>query len=115
MKIRHGFVSNSSSSSFCIYGSQVEVEDLMKAAKALDIEFDEEDFDDYDIGEQIESKTDLEYHSMMGEYYYIGRSYSNIKDDETGKQFKESVVNAFEKLGLGALKLGEIEQAWRDG
>jgi hypothetical protein len=115
MKIRHGFVSNSSSSSFCIYGAEVDQEELMKAAKSLGIEFDEEDFDYYDIGESIANKTNLEFHSMMGDYNYLGRSYNNIHEDETGKQFKESVVKEFEKIGLGAMKLGEIEQAWRDG
>jgi hypothetical protein len=115
MKIRNGFVSNSSSSSFCIYGSEVDIDDIKIAAKTLGIEFDEDDPEIYELEEDISCQSGLEYYSICGEAYYFGRSYSTIKDDETGKQFKDSVIESFAKLGLGALILGECEEAWMDG
>jgi hypothetical protein len=114
MKIRQGFVSNSSSSSFCIYGTELESDDLVNAAKTLNIKFDEDDFNEYDIGESIADMTNLEYHSISGEYFYLGRSYTSIEDDETGKQFRDSVRQSFEKIGLGAKMLGIIDETYMD-
>jgi hypothetical protein len=76
MKIRTGFVSNSSSSSFCIYGKWLEKKELKQL----------EDF--------VEDKNIIEIHHTGHGIYagaYVGRSYESIKDDETGKQFKTSV------------------------
>jgi len=71
MKIRNGFVSNSSSSSFLIYGCQVSKEVADKAEGMKDVKFD----------------------VVYGEYdsYYLGLSWHKVKDDQTGKEFKESV------------------------
>ena len=92
MKIRNGFVSNSSSSSFCIYGTSVDI--------------------DGNIEEMIEN-TGLEIHNYY-DTIYVGRSWSSIKDDETGAQFKESVNKALKNLGIDA-KCGTCEEAWFDG
>ena len=42
MKIRNGFVSNSSSSSFCIYGTYIEFDDLMEKIKEMNFLSEEE-------------------------------------------------------------------------
>jgi hypothetical protein len=111
MKIRSGFVSNSSSSSFCIYGTQVKYDDFINGVKKAfenntevisEIERIEEEYND-SKSEVIESILSLlnrhnlnnvcDYHHVPEEYssYYIGREFSGIKDNETGKEFKESV------------------------
>jgi hypothetical protein len=46
--------------------------------------------------------------------YYIGRSWKNVGDEETGKEFKEKVEKSLEKFGIN----GDIcthEDAWYDG
>lgn len=97
MKIRRALVSNSSSSSFIIYGINISIDDVTKYAK---LNFSEnKDYqkiltkDDYEIIEflndtipAIEFIADYEDDSV-----YVGRSFETIKDDETGKMFKDSV------------------------
>ena len=57
MKIRHGFVSNSSTSSFVVAGFRIgkgdDLDKFKKYAKDNNIEFDDEDFDFYELLEKI--------------------------------------------------------------
>lgn len=81
MKIRNGFVSNSSTSSFLIYGVFVE------------------GFS-YDDCDQIMKNTNgFSYYCPEGcDGAYIGISWSDITDDETGKQFKERIEKQLREL-----------------
>ena len=86
MKIRLGFVSNSSSSSFVAYGmvmscyefdKKILVEVKKKSQKHGLQDYIEEKFgDDFRLADD-------------GDFYYFGRSVESLKDDETGAQFKE--------------------------
>jgi hypothetical protein len=77
MKIREGFVSNSSTTSFCIYGAFLEDTEEIDEEKAgklgLEIEYD-----DYGI--------------------YVGKSWPSIKDDQTGGEFKKGIEDQIAKL-----------------
>src|ERR1035437_1771005 len=106
MKSRSSFVSNSSTSSFLIYG--IIVSDLNFLTSDLDI----------DIDTMIEDlKLDLVTHSPDGDDTYVERSWDNVKDDQTGKQFKESVEADVTKLFklVNTPKCKTHEYAWRDG
>jgi hypothetical protein len=99
MKIRQGFVSNSSSSSFLIYGACLNSKE-MKLLKESFTEEQKEDIDaegDWYVTELFSDDL-LDIKSVMGEEFYIGRSWDSIKDDETGKQFKESVETRLKEL-----------------
>lgn len=125
MKIRSGFVSNSSSSSFVVYGSEIEFDpmDWVNMFKKKDpkwydslirefkLEYcideiedpeklaDDPDFEDFvysQIDDQIYEQTnvlgnDYDYYNCDGTVI-IGRRLRSIRDDETGAQFKESVL-----------------------
>lgn len=83
MKIRIGFVSNSSNTSFCIYGIYIknDSEDLQEAIRILDL---------------------YQHYGQDEDGLYVGKQWSDIKDDETGKQFKDSVK---EKIVLLAFRV----------
>lgn len=100
MKIRNGFVSNSSSSSFHIYGTKVDEYEI----KQLLIEGDfatEEDIDDDGIMEYIH-KLDTNglqlNHIRDWNTVFIGRSYSGIGDSETGGEFKDDATARINKF-----------------
>jgi len=97
MKIRKSFVSNSSTTSFIIYG----------------VVFGEEVTEDL---ESIAAELELEYHvGQEGYNRYIGRSYDSIKDDETGKQFKESIEKKLKERFGEDINVSHHEEAWYDG
>ena len=109
MKVRNGFVSNSSSSSFCIYGAEMSISELPEEFynKYMDkIKKDWFGESEEDMPETLEDliayvedncmENDLlEFlglQSYGGDYStYIGREWSSIGDNETGRQFKNSV------------------------
>jgi hypothetical protein len=111
MKVRSGFVSNSSTSSFLIYG--LYFEDMKKLAEILAEKFAEQleeldDFDDYEIIEELMEHVynlyKVQFFRIDKEGYYIGRSWSDVNDDETGSQFKNCV-----KQGVKDLLGDEVE------
>jgi hypothetical protein len=98
MKLRQGFVSNSSSTSFSIYGT--ELSDGKLRSLLLGGPEDEEFEDDGNIYELLESISNLEtYQDYDNGSVYLGLSWDSIKDNETGKEFKERVQDIIrEKL-----------------
>lgn len=86
MKIRKGYVSNSSSSSFFVVGVQYEQSKFDK------------DYDDLDL-----EGTDLEYQNGISDYcgeYIIGIPILKMKDEQTLAQFKESIFEQLKKIGF---------------
>lgn len=113
MKIRTGFVSNSSSTSFCIYGicmdedeirnsivntENMTEEDVVRLAKLKLNDDIEDDGDIYEILEMLTNKYNLSFHISEENECYIGRDFTSIKDDETGKEFKDSTVNILKAI-----------------
>jgi len=117
MKIRNGFVSNSSSSSFLIFGKSFDSIKDFKLSKEIQEQYDE-DFDTYEAMESVipYKEKDIEYHIMeYDDTIYVGQSWGRVKDDETGLQFKErTVMKMNELLGTNYTinDLSTIEQSW---
>jgi hypothetical protein len=110
MKVRNGFVSNSSSSSFLIWGAMVKQSDVAIP----------DDMEKYDF---IETTGNLvQYAGPDDDYcFYVGRCPSECGGDETMNQFKARVeAEAKEFLqkynvDATAVKFGWQDAAWYDG
>lgn len=108
MKIRTGFVSNSSASSFLMYG--VYVSDKPNITELYD--------DLYEECQDLKIDFELAY---AGEYRYVGRSLKKIKDEQTFREFKEEtrkIVQALlskHDINVEDGEFGIYEEAWRDG
>jgi hypothetical protein len=98
MKVRQGFVSNSSTTSFCIYGvgtnEPVSASDIKKAG--LSYEY----FQEYSE------------HKLA-----IGLPFTDIENHETGAEFKSRVRTAVRKVlpTVSDDDFGVQEDAYRDG
>lgn len=129
MKIRNGWVSNSSSSSFLIHG--VSFESLNEVSETLTEEFfgnlkeetrenlkkDLEEGDTELLYEVIsEDLKDLQTHYTPWDTVCIGRSWDEVGDNQTGKEFKKETEDLINKYFGKAkdLQYSTIEEAYMD-
>jgi len=99
MKTRIGFVSNSSSTSFCIYGTFIEGKDYKDTGQIMS-----------DVSGYFYGSTPDNYE----EGTYVGRPWKCIGGEETGNQLKENVEKTLtDKFGPGLI-FGTFEEAFND-
>lgn len=111
MKSRLGFVSNSSSSSFLIYGIMLDSEYFEKFYE------EDKDFNEYEYIDELLEKNGISHYENAKPYdneWFIGCSWSAVKDDQTGKQFKEEVEANLKKVFGENLEFNTYEEAWSD-
>ena len=114
MKLRNGFVSNSSTSSFLIYGVCFESSDDLYDALKLDEEPEGGVWDIiYELEDELGLAVELPYEGDYG--VYIGESWSSVKDDETGAEFKARIEKKLKEKFGDDIKFGTYAEAWRDG
>ena len=109
MKIRCGFVSNSSSSSFMIWGICLETSKFEEISRQKGFEYL------WEFEKTIPD--DLDYILPPEESLrYIGIPWCLVNDDETGRQFKDRVEKLVKEwLGKDDLEFDTYEDAWYDG
>ena len=99
MKIRLGFVSNSSSSSFCIYGAELGRSFTDEENNERYIEYNGEKHKIEELEKIISRlKLNVEVYDWSDLPVYIGRSFKEINDEETGLQFKKRIKNDLRTL-----------------
>lgn len=115
MKTRNGFVSNSSTSSFCIFGARFgsfpKVEGLPPSEEPLE----EGEEDEYDLEYRLEKFLEplgLRIWSPEDAGYYIGASWPSIKDDETGAQFKDRIKRTLVEVIGKDVECHTHSEAW---
>jgi hypothetical protein len=133
MKIRCGFASKAwarssspSSSSFMLYGIHLTYEEEYLKQEIIDEYYNSAelsrrrtrywyDFMDWLTTDEFcgKYKVDVAVDYDCGDVY-IGASYYDLRDDETGKEFKDRATNAIENIitsrGLKELKIGILPE-----
>jgi len=105
MKIRTGFVSNSSTSSFMAYGTDVDIDEVAKALGREEAEV-------WDV-EDLLRGTRLQYSAIDGCCILVGTHPSDADDSMTLGEFKKQVEEDIKKI-FGPKPCKWIEEAWMD-
>ena len=117
MKCRPGFVSNSSSTSFVLFGAYFDGSD-----KVLQEAVGDDEAYGYELRELLEELVkDTSLNVWSGydcEYLYVGKDPSKMGMDETMRQFQDTIKDEMIKIGIKIAedeKLGFHEECYYDG
>lgn len=115
MKIRTGFVSNSSSSSFVGWGVSFDNENKFEEAYQNANNVADPFFED--AMSDLEEKSGLYIYFTPWEELLVGLPYTKMKLDETKREFHNRIASKIKKyLGEESLSnIGIIDQSWYDG
>lgn len=99
MKIRTGFVSNSSSTSFMIFGT-IMSKDAVK---------------DMNLWEMFKGTNIEWYQPPYDDFYFIGAGFESMGGDETRNQFQARVEAQLKAVLGDSIECSVISESWYDG
>ena len=111
MKVRAGFVSNSSSSSFIVYGAWIDKDVIKSKLSKEDLKYIEDE-GEWAIAECAEGIPMFQHYENDRAEGVFGRGFSSIGDDETGKEFRKSVEKKLEELFGKKIKCDTIHHTY---
>ena len=113
MKIRTDFVSNSSSSSFVLWGVDFDMDELTQKLKDAGLLKEDENADEYSDTPLYEffENAGFDYgESVIGDdTVVLGMKPDEMKDDETLAQFKQRVVEKLKAANIPVGGVGDIK------
>jgi len=119
MKVKTNFVTNSSTTSFVVWGMELDYDDYRKLVSNGKKSEDDiyEDIIDIFIN-KLEENNIKYFISQYSDSICFGLHPTNMDDNETLLNFKDRVIESFKNIGLNNLTYNDIiwiERAERDG
>lgn len=127
MRVRTGFVSNSSSSSFLIFGRGFSSEGELILALGISEQEAEEKYLDADGKEALEevlgkdrfkellTDNGIKFIRGADDDVYVGASWDTVRGDETGNQFRERVQQVLNQIFPDKQECKTEKEAWYNG
>jgi len=131
MKIKHDFVTNSSSTSYVVWGIELNDSEILENEKLINLAYEYylKDYNEYTI-EEFKNKIDLVKENLEWsdidkfleistgqncDDFWIGGRISDLKDDQTLGEYKQQIIESLRKIGIETDSVYLICESWWNG